>query len=241
MVQDLVMLTLLGCVLEVFSVKFSTVLFDGTPFVCVSLLITFIAVARWNLWGLIITPLLALTAMLGGMWSEVPRLALVYDWRMYLSAMIGLCAVGVNVIFFKKSTTKLVVSKPMYLSLILVLDYLLVCIVQLVVYRLLCSGTLMHSGEILYRHPSTGVVENVCRYGESTIIYNLLSLVVTFVGVFILRSQGIVCNVKQRFIDDKINADLDREDKKFTIKESDDETSGEVESEEKSEEELHSI
>jgi hypothetical protein len=29
--------------------------------------------------------------------------------------------------------------------------------------------------------------------------------------------------------------------KKFTIKESDDETSGEVESEEKSEEELHSI
>lgn len=240
MAQDLIMLTIIGGLLEVFTTKFATVVFNGTPFTCVSLLIVFLAVARWNLWGLLTIPLLALTTMLGGMWSEAPYLAKVYDWHMYLATSISLCAVGVNVIFFKKMTTKKVISNMLLVLLILAIDYLLVCGLQFVFYRLLCSGTLSEPGVIAftYNHVNedTGLTEivtdNLCRYGEGTLIYNLFGLAVLAVGVFLLRSQGIVCNVKQRFIDDKINADLDREDRKFTISEDEEETSGEVNSEE---------
>jgi hypothetical protein len=76
----------------------------------------------------------------------------------------------------------------------------------------------------------------LCKYGENVYVYNLLSLVVTIVGIFILRSQGIVCNVKQRFIDDKKNAELDETFNRFSISEAGDEVSGEAESEKKIEE-----
>ena len=243
MAQDLIMLTIIGGLLEVFTTKFATVVFNGTPFTCISLLIVFLAVARWNLWGLLTIPLIALTTMLGGMWSEAPYLAQVYDWHMYLATMISLCAVGINVIFYVKFTTKKVMSSIIYILLLVALDYVLVCGIQFVAYRLLCSGTLSEPGMIsfTYNHlnEKTGLTEvitdNLCKYGENTAIYNLFGLAILAVGVFILRSQGIVCNVKQRFIDDKINADLDRADLKFTISEAEEETSGEVESEEKDE------
>ena len=237
MAQDLIMLTFIGGLLEVFTTKFATVVFNGTPFMCISLLIVFIAVARWNLWGLLTIPLLALTTMLGGKWSEANYLAMVYDWRMYLSTVLSLCMVGVNVIFFKKSTTKYVASQPLYMILLMLLDYALVCVVQILLYRLFCAGTLAHSGYIEFSYTKVNengvsevIKENLCRYGEGTLVYNLFGLVVLFVGGFILRSQGIICNVKQRFIDDKINADLDRADRKFTISEAEEEASGEAES-----------
>lgn len=235
MAQDLIIITLIGGLLEVFTTRFASMVFVGTPFTCISLLIVFLAVVRWNLWGLLTVPILALTTMLGGMWSEVPYLALVYDWRMYIATLISLCFVGFNVIFFKKFTTKKIVSSPIYLVLLMIVDYLLVCVVQFIVYRLLCSGTLAHSGliEFTYQHKDDDgltktVTDNLCRYGESTIVYNLFGFVVLIVGMFILRSQGIACNVKQRFIDDKINSDLDRADEKFSISEVEEEASGEV-------------
>ena len=238
MAQDLIIITLIGGILEVFTTRFASMVFLGSPFTCISLLIVFLAVIRWNLWGLLTVPILALTTMLGGMWSEVPYIALVYDWRMYIATAVSLCVIGANVIFFKKFTTKKIVSSPIYLVLMMIVDYLLVCVIQFIIYRLLWSGTLAHSGSFPFSYPHTEddgttrtVTENLCIYGESTIIYNLFGLAVLIVGTFVLRSQGIACNVKQRFIDDKINADLDRADEKFSISEVEEETSGEVDSE----------
>ena len=66
---------------------------------------------------------------------------------------------------------------------------------------------------------------------QSGFIYNLIALVILTVGTLIFRSQGIVCNVKQKFIDDKRNALLDEEDKKFSIEEApEEESSNELES-----------
>lgn len=239
MIQDLLMLTIIGGVLELFAIKFGTIALNGTPFVCVSLLIVFVAVARWNAWGLIIAPLMALLAFLGGRWSSASHYALVYDWTMYVSTMVSLLAIGIiNVPIFLKFSTKKIVVSPILLVTLIVIDYLVVCGVQWIVYRLCCSGSLTTSGEILFSYDHkdengmvTRVTENLCKYGENTFIYNLFGLAVMIIGVFILRSQGIVYNCKQKFIEDKINADIDRADEKFTIEEAkEDETSGEVDS-----------
>ena len=243
MIQDLLLLTIIGGVLELFAVKFATIAINGTPFVCVSLLIVFVSVVRWNWWGLLTAPLMALTAFFGGKMSAASHYALVYDWQMYVATTVGLLTVGLNVPFFKIFTTKKIVTSPILLSIMMVVDFAIVCGVQLLVYRLCCSGTLLHSGEIIYYydHVENGVTtrmsENLCRYGEGVFIYNLIGLAVLILGVFILRSQGIVCDRKQKFVEDKINADLDREDLKFTIEEAEEEpVSGEIDSSEKTDE-----
>ena len=238
MAQDLIVLVIIGGILEVFVTKYATVVFNGAPFMCVSLLIVFLAVARWNLWGLVVAPIMSVLAMLGGMWSESPAIAKVYDWHMFLATTVGLLAIGFNVILFRKVTTKKVVSSYIYLALLMLLDYVVVCGIQFLVYRLACAGTLTHSGEIVFTYMKKGadgiekvVTENVCFYGENMLVFNLFSLAILFVGAFILRSQGILCNVKQRFIDDKKNAELDNEFNKFVISETEEEVSGEAESE----------
>ena len=243
MIQDLLLLTIIGGVLELFAIKFATIAINGTPFVCVSLLIVFIAVARWNWWGMLIAPIMALTAFFGGKMSSASHYALVYDWQMYVATTASLLTIGLNVPLFKKLTTKKVVTSPLILSIVMLVDFALVCGVQWVVYRLCCSGTLLNSGEIIYYYDhvengiKTRVSENLCRYGESTFIYNLLGLAVLIIGVFILRSQGIVCDRKQKFVEDKINADLDRADLNFTIEEAEEEPiSGEIDSSKKTDE-----
>lgn len=237
MAQDLIVLTIIGGALEVFVTKYATVVFNGAPFMCVSLLIVFLAVVRWNLWGLIVAPVMAVFAMLGGMWSEAPKLALVYDWHMFLATTIGLCVLGLNVIFFIKFSTRKIVSSPVLLIIMMLVDYAAICAVQFLVYRLACSGTLAQSGviEFTYQHKNDDgtfqvITENVCGYGENVFVYNLFSLAVLIVGAFILRSQGILCNIKQRFIDDKKNVELDKEFERFTISETEDEVSGEADS-----------
>ena len=239
MVQDLLVLTIIGGALEVFTTKFATVVFNGTPFCCISLLIMFIAVARWNFGGLIIAPILALMSFLGGIWSEAPKFAAVYDWHMYIATFVGLLMMGLNGILFIKFSTRKIVSSPIYLVLLMLVDYALVCVIQFVVYRLLCSGTLTHAGEIMFDYyhtnATTGAKElvsvNVCNIGENVFVYNLFGLVILVVGVFIFRSQGVVCNVKQKFVDDKQNAELDEAFKKFSIEEVSENVSGEADSE----------
>ena len=223
MAQDLIMLVLIGGILEVFSVKFGAFVFNGAPFACISLLIVFVAVVRWNFWGLLVAPFMALTAMLGGMWTDLPYIKAVYGWQMYLSTLIGLCVISLNSIIFIKFGTNKIISSPVLLVIMMIIDYLLVCVVQFMVYRLLTSGNLMEMANVPLTYfdngEKTNVTVNVCKYGEERLIYNLFGFVVLIVGCFVLRSQGIVCNVKQKFVDDKINADLDRADEKFTIEE----------------------
>jgi hypothetical protein len=43
--------------------------------------------------------------------------------------------------------------------------------------------------------------------------------VIAVVGSLIFRSQGVLCNAKQKLLDDKKNAELDREFDKFKIEE----------------------
>ena len=103
MVIDLLVLTVIGCILEGLVSRFIGFLLDAAPTITFSLLIVFIAVARWKLWGLIPIPFLVMSTILGGHFSEISYYAAFYsfsNWQLILSMTIGLLAIGLNIILF---------------------------------------------------------------------------------------------------------------------------------------------
>ena len=163
-------------------------------------------------------PLLAFATILGGMFVEVNDIAAVYDWKAYISIVCGLMAFSVNYAFYRKNTAKVISQTPL-LILLIIIDYLLFNIIQVMVYRLITAGSLFERATIEVVRHSTGEVMNIALYGERGLVYNLFALLVMSVGVFVFRSQGVICNVRQKFIDDKRNAELDRLDESFSISE----------------------
>jgi hypothetical protein len=45
--------------------------------------------------------------------------------------------------------------------------------------------------------------KNYCQYIEQGFLYNLFGLAVAAIGVFVLRSQGVIVNAVDKLIDDK--------------------------------------
>ena len=163
-------------------------------------------------------PLLAYATILGGMFGDANAIAATYDWQAYISIVAGLLMFGVNVAFYRKNTSK-VISNTLGMLGLLFLDYILFNLMQVAVYRLITSGSLFARGVKEVTENGTGKVVNVYLYGERGLVYNLFALVIMITGAFIFRSQGVVCNVRQKFIDDKRNAEFDRNDKNFSIDE----------------------
>ena len=225
MVQDLVLLTVLGVLLEGLTERFASTILSGTPTIAFALFIVFFAVTRWKLWGLIIIPFLALSTWLGGSLGEIKYLADAYDWRVFIAEMCGLATVGVNVIFYRKHRTQSIITNSWKLILIILMDYVLYCTVHFVVYRLISSGSLIKMSDIgNYYTVSRGKLvdgQNVITtqeeyvyyayYIEQGFIYNLFGLAVCFVGSFIFRSQGIINNAVDKLVDDKKLADAEAE------------------------------
>ena len=238
MAIDLIMMLVLGVVLDILLTKFAVVVLGEyvMPASLVSMLIVFIAVARWNGYGLIISPLVSLGVVIGGCWlggyyNAVYSFAT--DWQFYVSIVLGYLSFGVNILFYKRVGTKKIINETWKLLLLLLLDYVLFCGVQYLSYTLLVLGK--DAETFVYSYVSSGTKEvvqlQIFVKPQSGFIYNLIALVILTVGTLIFRSQGIVCNVKQKFIDDKRNALLDEEDKKFSIEEaSEEESSNELES-----------
>ena len=234
MLFDLFALAIIGFILEMLAVKFSAFVFISVPTTAISLLMVFVAVARWNLWGLLICPVLALGTIVGGQQIEIPYLAAVYDHNIsisglaiFISAFVGLLTTGLNVISYKKNTSR-IINSP-WMMLVLIFNYIVFCLVQIAVYRLITAGTLLHEGKILFQYVlNEGTVDevtktyNLCRLGEAGLVYNLFGLAVLYVGAYVLRSQGVLCNAIQKLIDDRKNAELNRIDRKFKIEEADD-------------------
>lgn len=242
MIVDLVMLAVIGFILEFLCVKFSGTVLYAAPSVTIALLIAFIAVTRWNLWGLLICPVLALATLWGGSQIEISYMSAVYDYKLYISMIIGYLGISTNVIFYKKYKTDKIISGAWLIGIML-LDYVLFCVLQMVSYYLLCVTT-GDSG--LFTYPdvvdgvATDVTTNVQQFGMNGFIYNLLGLIVLIVGGYVLRSQGVVCNRKQKFIDDRENAELMAKDLNFRIEEADESTHvGDEDSQEKNDGEIH--
>ena len=230
MVFDLFILTAIGFVLEVFAIKFGAVVFNGTPLSAFSLLVVFVAVVRWNWWGLLTVPFMALATILGGINIDYYYYyRMVYDWRLFLSLVLGLSVIGFNSIIFKKFKTKRILNNLGLFLSIIVLDYVLMWLVQAGSYALMTIGAgdmtvVVQVGESTKEY-------SIRWFAESGIVYNLFGLAVLVIGSFILRSQGVLVNAKEKLIDDKKNAELDRQFEKFSIEESESEDdSGETSS-----------
>ena len=225
MLQDLALLAIIGAILEALVQRFASTVLSGTPTIAFALFITFLAVARWNLWGLLVIPFMAAGTWIGGIFGEIQYYADAYDWRVFISECIGLLAIGVNVIAFRGHRTKKVMSSPVKVIALIIVDYVLYCGIQFIVYRLLTSGNILKTGDIsatytvfersLGQDIEDGAyvekVINVCKFIEQGFIYNLFGLVIALVGIFILRSQGIVNNAVDKIVDDKRLAEAEAE------------------------------
>ena len=224
MAIDLTVLILIGGLLEGLSAMFGPLVFFSTPTTYISMLIVFIAVIRWNLWGLITIPFLTICTIIGGVNGQIDTFKAFYNfgytgWQAYVSMIFGMLFIGIDVIFFKKFSTKKVMHNNFAVIGLGILNYVLYNAVFLVAFRLLTSGgDLLHSGVILYDLGSKGT-QNLCGYGESGFVSNLFSLAVMVVGTFILRSQGVATNVVEKLLDDKYNAELNELDRSFRIEE----------------------
>ena len=148
MVQDLVLLTVLGVLLEGLTERFASTILSGTPTIAFALFIVFFAVTRWKLWGLTVIPFLALSTWLGGSLGEIKYLADAYDWRVFVAEMCGLATVSVNVVFYRNHRTQSIITNTWKLILIIVVDYVLYCTVHFIVYRLITSGNLLKMSDI---------------------------------------------------------------------------------------------
>lgn len=203
-----------------------------TPTITISFLITIIAVIRWNLWGLIIVPLLALATTLGGSFADYGQFRAFYSFgseygycgtAIFISTIVGLLSIGLDVILFKNKRigTKKIVKSPLALIGLVLANYVLFNLIQLVLFRLITAHTLLHQATITY--VGTNGEFNLANWGEAGFVKNLLALAIAVVGILILRSQGVVTNVIDKLVDDKINAELDAKDRNFRIQEVDEE------------------
>ena len=102
MLIDLAMITVIGCILEGAVTYMSGLVFSSVPTISISLLIVLLALVRWNYWGLITVPFLALSTIVGGILSPVVNFKAAYEWRAYLSIVIGLLFTGLSVIIIRK-------------------------------------------------------------------------------------------------------------------------------------------
>lgn len=246
--MDLLLLGLFGCILEFLVTRFGGIMI-GTPTITISFIIVLIAIFRWNLWGLILIPLLALATILGGSLSDIGQFKAFYSFggefncglAVYISTMVGLATLGFDVILFKKIGTKKIVSMSLAVVAMIAVNYLILNIFQFVTFRLITSHNILESAELMYVG-NTGKSFNLATYGENGFLANLFGLVVAEVGILILRSQGVITNVVEKLIDDKKNAELDAKDRRFRIKEIEEEdtrneNSNDAESEAKKESE----
>lgn len=240
--MDLFLLALFGCILEALVTRFGGIMI-GTPTITISFLIVLIAVIRWNLWGLIIIPLLTLATVLGGSWSDIGQFRAFYSFggqfncgfAVYISTMIGLATIGLNVILFKRFGTKKIVSNVLLLVAIIAINYLIVNTCQFIAFRLITAKTLANPANLEYVG-NTGKSFNIATYGENGFLANLFGLAVAEVGIIILRSQGVTTNVVDKLVEDKANAELDLKDRNFRIEEVEEKENENESSEEKTNE-----
>lgn len=213
MLLDLVALTLIGCLLEGLISKFIGLALDAAPTITVSLLVVFMAVVRWNLWGLIPIPFLAYASIIGGHFSDLSYFRAFYaldNWQLYLSTVIGLASIGINVVFFRNHKTQKVIGTLWMCMLLVILNYLLYSALQFMFYRLFTSGSLTSQAMIEYSYlvkqedgTSVEKLINLSNYGEHGVIYNTFGLAVAIIGTLVFRSQGVLVNAFDKLVSDK--------------------------------------
>ena len=238
MLIDLTMLTVIGCVLEGLVTYMSGLVLNAATTISISLLIVLLALARWNLWGLVTVPFLAAATIIGGRLSPIVYFRQAYEWRAYLSIVIGLLFTGLSVIVFKTKGTKIL--KDNYaMILYIVINYVIYNLIQLLAYNALYYIFTSPDGWNLVTYVSyidseegKTVTTNVANFMTNGFIYNLFGLALAIVGGLVLRSQEAFGNVKEKLLEDKrLAEEIRKNDEEFSIPDLDEDEEKENESE----------
>lgn len=184
MAIDLVILTFIGCIGEVFGNFISNkVLIAEAITASISLLIMMVATYRWGWRGLIIAPILALATILSGrLINSHVNYRKYYNWQLYLATLAQLLSMAINLLWFKKVKDEEATAKSLQ-------SLLLLCLLDCVVSLLALSLVYLI---MTFRFLLLGFMA-----------WNAFAYVILFVGAFVLSRQGILVNVKKNMISQK--------------------------------------
>ncbi|MDE5855617.1 MAG: hypothetical protein K2H06_01070 [Anaeroplasmataceae bacterium] len=191
---DLLMLCAIGIILEAVGTFFVNYMYVGAyPTTVVSLLITLLATIRWGWKGLIVIPVCALGNLIGGQFFVFRHENIgYYNWKEFLSCLIGLSTLALNLIpFHRYKTNELLQNKKWVLPVMILVNVLIYELVRGIVYGYIVHGD---NGYIL----------------SNAIGFDVTGFVITLVMGLLLNRQKIMLNFKEKLEADKIRAEEDR-------------------------------
>ena len=184
MLIDLLITGIIGVIVEFLGVfVFNKMIYATIVPYAISLLIMMISTTRWGSYGLVLVPFLALSTVLSGRLIN-PTVAFrdSYDFKLYISLFVSLSTFSLNYCWFdfrKKRKIKETMGSMAGLACI---DIVIATIMLVLVYYLLTGNM------FILAFPVWGL------YGYAMLI----------LGTCILFTQGVLVNVKQKILDDKI-------------------------------------
>lgn len=198
MIIDLSILCLISILLETLTTYLVNYMYVGAfPTTVISLLLTFLAIARWGYKGLIVIPFCAVGNLIGGQFLVFKGVT--YDWRVFLSVMLGLASLSINLIPFHRWKTNVVIKNNYALCGMMIGNIVLYELVRGISYSFILRGTSVH------------LLSNAWGY-------DVTAMVILFVMGFILKKQGTLYNFKDKIIAEREQAELDRKiESEFTI------------------------
>lgn len=181
MILDLVILTVIGCIIEAVGILACNKMLTCNMIAsAVSLLMMVVATTRWGWKGLFIAPFLALATIISGrFFNPHDEFKVMYEWKFYISILLSLLSIGVNLIWFKFINYKETFKQVKYVLLLGTIDIIVSQVVLTLVYFALMQQFLF----------------------LAFLIWNACSYVLLLVGMFILKRQNVLIDVKQSLIE----------------------------------------
>lgn len=181
------------------------------PYPVVGLLLALVATTRWGLEGLIVAPFSVLGNFISGKFM-IPQKILRDSYNLlWIIGILYVSSLVSALLLYKKNGWKQYTSK---ISSILSLDAIII----------VSSLTLTTLGMIFY-NVIVGTGLNFVGIGQllySTLLYGSVGYVVLILGSLVLKSQGVLVNVKEKMISE-CNERKNEEKYYSTVKKTDDE------------------
>ncbi len=197
MIIDLSILAFFGIVVEMLALYLTGIfLVSAIPTFCISILMIIIAITRWGYKGLIFCPIFAIAVFLSGKFLlRDESIHFYYNIEMFIALFLGMFGCSITLLWYKKYNVKETFESIGKIILLTLLNITVVLIIQEVVFLISGQGTRI----------------------VASLIYDAFGIVLTIIGMWILKSQGVMINVKEKMLKDKKEQEEELEfEKKFS-------------------------
>ena len=184
MLIDLLITGIIGMIVEFLGVfVFNKMIYATIVPFAISLLIMMISTTRWGSKGLVLVPFLALSTVLSGKFiNPTEALKVFYDWKLYVSLLVSLSTFSLNYCWFYIRKKKEIKETMGSMAGLACLDILVSTVMLVLVYYLL-TGSMF-----ILAFP----------------VWSLYGYAMLILGTCILFTQGVLVNVKEKIIEEKI-------------------------------------